>query len=504
MEIAILAAVAVIVGVIAGWYLALRRAKASEDRVEVELRRQISDRDAEIGPLRTRQGELIAEKTAAITAKELAEKQLSDAQRIAREQASQLDGLRTQLSGESAQLSKAKAELDATKNLLTERQAVYDRQLKESRDAQDKAIADLREAFKALSADALKQNAPEFLRLAREAFGRLQESAQGDLQRRQEAIAGLLKPLEEHLRTYQQRLQQSETNQSQMMGEVKKQLEMLGQQSQSLASETERFRMVLKSNQARGRWGEETLRRVVEAAGMSAHCDFIEQAKEEDKKPDMIVRLPGDRVIIVDSKVPDLDFINALETADLEKRTRLLEAHAARLKETMKDLEKRDYPAQFKNALDYVVLFLPAESLFSAALEGDRDLIIWAANNRIMIATPASLIGLLRSVSVSWQQFAQTENARSISEAAQELYARVAKFTEHFERIRSGLGKANEAFNDAVGSYERMVRPSGERLLKLGLATGGKDLMDVQPIDSSLRLPPSAEGTGQGTGQPTP
>lgn len=253
--------------------------------------------------------------------------------------------------------------------------------------------------------------------------------------------------------------------------------------------------MVLKSNQARGRWGEETLRRVVEAAGMSAHCDFIEQTQEEDKKPDMIVKLPGDRVIIVDSKVPDLDFINALETADLEKRTKLLEAHAAKLKETMRDLAKRDYPAQFKNALDYVVLFLPAESLFSAALEGDRELIIWAANNRIMIATPASLIGLLRSVSVSWQQFAQTENARSISEAAQELFTRIAKFTEHFEKIRNGLGKANEAFNDAVGSYERMVRPSGERLLKLGLATGGKDLIDVQPIDSSLRLPPSTEGT---------
>lgn len=231
METAILTAAGVIAGVLAGWYLAVWRAKGSEDRVEAELRRQVSDRDTEVGALRTQQGELIAEKTAAVTAKELAERQLIDAQRTTSEQASQIDGLRTQLSGESAQLSKAKAELDATKNLLTERQAVYDRQLKESKDAQDKAIADLREAFKALSADALKQNAPEFLRLAREAFGRLQESAQGDLQKRQEAIAGLLKPLEEHLKTYQQRLQQSETNQSQMLGEVKKQLEMLGQQS---------------------------------------------------------------------------------------------------------------------------------------------------------------------------------------------------------------------------------------------------------------------------------
>ena len=137
------------------------------------------------------------------------------------------------------------------------------------------------------------------------------------------------------------------------------------------------------------------------------------------------------------------------------------------------------------------MLFLPAESLFSAALEGDHDLIIWAAAKRIMLATPASLIALLRSVSVSWQQHAQSENAQKIAEAAQELYTRVAKFTEHFERIRDGLDKANNAYNDAVGSYERMVRPSGEKILKLGGGTGGKDLADVKPLDATLRLPPA-------------
>ena len=156
--------------------------------------------------------------------------------------------------------------------------------------------------------------------------------------------------------------------------------------------------MVLKSNQARGRWGEETLRRVVEAAGMSAHCDFSEQTQEGEAKPDLIVRLPGDRVIIVDAKVPDLDFLNALEAADPMKRAESLAAHAAKLKATIKALADRDYPRQFPNALDYVVLFVPAESLFSAALEGDHDLIVWAAEKRILLATPASLIALLRSV----------------------------------------------------------------------------------------------------------
>ena len=168
---------------------------------------------------------------------------------------------------------------------------------------------DLREAFKALSADALKQTAPEFLRLAEQSFGKFQESAKGDLEKRQESIKTLVEPLKLQLETYQKRLQQSDAAQSTALGEVKKQLETLAVQSLSLASETQQFRMVLKSNQARGRWGEETLRRVVEAAGMSAHCDFSEQIQSGDSKPDLIVRLPGDRLIIVDAKVPDLDFL---------------------------------------------------------------------------------------------------------------------------------------------------------------------------------------------------
>ena len=297
-----------------------------------------------------------------------------------------------------------------------------------------------------------------------------------------------MKPLEEQLKIYQQRLQQSESTQSSTLGEVKKHLETLAQQSQSLSNETLQLRRVLSSNQARGRWGEETLRRVVEAAGMSAHCDFSEQTQAGDGKPDLTVKLPGDRVIIVDAKVPDLDFLDAMDAADPIKRGDALAAHAAKLKATIKALADRDYPGQFQNALDYVVMFLPAESLFSAALEGDPELIVWAASKRILLATPASLIALLRSVSVSWQHHAQTENARAISDAAQELYARITKFTEHFERIRNGLEKANLAFNDAVGSYERMVRPSGERLQKLRGDATAPGLAEL-PVETNLRLP---------------
>jgi DNA recombination protein RmuC len=410
----------------------------------------------------------------------------NDLQQRVTQRESDLAQLRSQLADRGNALAAAEARQAGAEKLLADQRAMHEKALQEAKELQAKALADLRDTFKALSADTLRQTAPEFVRLAEQSFGKLQETAKGD-------IKGLVAPLKEQLDTYQKRLRDTETTQADTLGKVKEQLEKLAQSNQTLANETQQFRMVLKSNQARGRWGEETLRRVVEAAGMSAHCDFSEQSKGDDGKPDLIVRLPGDRIIIVDAKVPDFDFLNALESADPVKRAESLAAHAAKLKATIKALADRDYPGQFSNALDYVVLFLPAESLFSAALEGDHDLIVWAANKRILLTTPASLIALLRSVSVSWQQHAQTENARAIAEAAQDFFTRVTTFTEHFERIRAGLDAANKAFNQAVGSYESRIRPAGEKLQKLGGAASGKELADVQPLDATLRLPPRGE-----------
>src|SRR6266568_8896259 len=270
--------------------------------------------------------------------------------------------LRQQLAQRESDLRQLRLQLSEASNARAGAEAKYsaaEKMLLEQRALQDKALVDLREAFKALSVDALKQTAPEFLRLAEQTLGKFQESAKGDLAQRQEAIKGLVEPLKQQLETYQKSLQQSEASQSSTLGEVKKQLELLSQQSQSLAAETQQFRMVLRSNQARGRWGEETLRRVVEAAGMSAHCDFDLQVKEGDSKPDLVVRLPGERVIIVDAKVPELDFLNAIESADPVKRAQSLAAHATKLKSTIKALADRDYPRQFANSLDYVVLFVP-------------------------------------------------------------------------------------------------------------------------------------------------
>jgi DNA recombination protein RmuC len=438
-------------GLLIGWLMGRTRAPIApgDSRLESELRQQLNQRETEIS------------------------------------------ATREQLTQTRTSLATALANQNAAEKILADQKQLHEQNLRDARTAQEKALNDLRDTFKALSADALKQSAPEFLRLAEQSFGKFQETAKGDLAQRQEAIKTLVEPLKQQLETYQKNLQQNSTAQSATLGEVKKQLELLSQQSQSLASETQQFRMVLHSNQARGKWGEETLRRVVEAAGMSAHCDFMEQTQAGENRPDLIVRLPGDRFIIVDAKVPDLDFLNALEAADDTTRAASLLAHAQKFKETVRNLAARDYPRQFPKALDYVVLFVPAESLFSAALEGDHDLIVWAAEKRILLATPASLIALLRSVTVSWQQHAQTENAQKIAEAAQELFVRVVTFTEHLEKIRGGLDTANKAFNQAVGSYESRIRPAGEKMQKLGGGSGGKDLAGLPPLDATLRLPPA-------------
>jgi DNA recombination protein RmuC len=437
-------------GGLIGWLIAWRRAAAPTDaRLEAELRHLLAQREAELGQVRD------------------------------------------QLSHASTARATAEARVAGAETSLAEQRERQEQSLAAARQAQDKALSDLRDAFKALSADALKQTQPEFLRLANETLAKFQEAAKGDLAQRQEAISGVVKPLEEQLKVYQQRLAQSETAQSTALGEVKQHLESLAQHSQSLSSETLQLRRVLSSNQARGRWGEETLRRVVESAGLSAHCDFSEQAQSDDKKPDLIVRLPGQRVIIVDSKVPDLDFLNAVDNADASKRAEILGEHAAKLRTTIKALAERDYPRQFPGALDHVVLFLPAESLFSTALEGDPDLIIWAENKGIYLATPASFIAVLRTISFIWQQQDQTENAREIAAAAQELYSRVVKFTEHFDKIRAGLERANTAFNEAAASYQSRVRPAGDKLAELGGGASGTELPDVPPLDHALRLPPA-------------
>ncbi len=404
---------------------------------------------------------------------------------------------------------RAEAERDARVRELGEQRQRHEQDIRAVKELQAQALAEaqqqharalqqLREAFAALSSETLKEAAPAFVRLADEKFRALletakgtlaqqSEAAKGDLAQRKTEIEGLLGPIRAQLEAYRTQLAESEAARSGAFGELRAQLETLSQQSTLLSAETAQFRSVLKSSQARGRWGEETLRRVVEAAGMSPHCDFVEQTGHDDGRPDLIVRLPGERTIVVDSKVPDLDIAAALNEADEVKRRDLLKAHADKLKKTISDLAARDYPGKVPGALELVVLFVPAESLFSAALEGDRDLLVWAAKQKITIATPASLIALLRAAAVSWQYYAQSENVQQIADNARVLYERLRTFCEHLEKIGKGLGTALGAYNEAVGSFQRSVLPQARRFEELGAAPPSAALGGPEPQTGSIR-----------------
>jgi len=374
---------------------------------------------------------------------------------------------------QASETAKAQSDANAKAMLLQERDQFYARQL-----------ADLREAFKALSSDALRENAPRFIQLATETFKQLQEGAKGDLAQRQEAISGLVAPLKEQLEAYRQQLQASEQNHAQARAVLQKEIETLSANNKTLADETARFRMVMKSPPARGRWGEVTLRNVIEAAQMSAHCDFREQCTGDDKRPDLMIRLPGDKHIIVDAKTPELDDLAEL---DADNRAAALADYAKKLRTTITELSRRNYAEQFPGSLDHVVLFLPAESLFSAALEGDPDLLFTASRQRVMVATPATLLAMLNAVRVSWGGYAQSEHAREIAEAAQELYKRVVVLVEHFSSIGKSIGAAAEAYNRAVASYDTRVRVTGEQLAKLGLPTNQKTLDAIPAVEATLR-----------------
>ncbi len=302
----------------------------------------------------------------------------------------------------------------------------------------------------------------------------------------QENIQGLITPIRESLELYQTKLGLSEKAQAEVLGQVREQMEQLRTGNQALSQETEQLRHILKSSAARGRWGEATLRRVVEVAGMSPHCDFEEQSSGAEGKPDLVVRLPEGRKIIIDSKMPDIEWVRHLDSTDPVARQEAIQRHAKVVSETVRLLAQREYH-KMEGSLDYVVCFLPAESIFSAALEGDPDLILSAARQNIILTTPSSLIALLRGVQLSWQYYQQTQQVHEIAKAARDLYSKVTVFMEHFAEVGAGLERASRGFNKAVGSYQRSVKPVGKRLVELGSDASGKELPDIEPVNDQLR-----------------
>jgi DNA recombination protein RmuC len=399
----------------------------------------------------------------------------------------QLEGLRESLGQLQAQLRTEGEQRAGAEARLQEAQANLEGQKK----LLDEARQKLADTFNALAAEALKSNNQAFVTLAKSTFQTIQAQAQGDLETRQKAIEGLVDPLREALGRYEKQIQEMERVRQSAYGGLEQHLKMLASEAEKLQQQTGSLATALKGGpQVRGRWGEMTLRRVAELAGMSEHCDFTEQetvsSESGRQRPDMIVNLPGGRRIAVDAKVPLQSFLDAASaTIEDERRANLLK-HAQRVRNHMNQLAARSYWEQFDPAPEMVVLFLPGESFFAAALEQDRTLIEDGMEKRVILATPTTLIALLRAVAYGWRQEQMEKNAQAVSELGKQLYDRVRTFLEHFEAVGTALHRSIENYNKAVGSLESRVLPSARRFKELGAATG-EDMIDLEPVDETPR-----------------
>jgi DNA recombination protein RmuC len=386
-----------------------------------------------------------------------------------------LDRIRQDLS--DASQARAVAETRAAETAL---------HLNEQRTLLAQARQELAETFQALSGEALKQNNEAFLNLARSSFATLQAEAKGDLAQRQQAIDSLVKPLQDTLHRYDDQLRQLEQSRQAAYGGLDQHLKLLAESQQRLQSETGNLVKALRAPAIRGQWGEITLKRVAELAGMVAHCDFFEQesiAIDEGRlRPDMVVQLPGGRQIIVDAKTVLAGYLDAHEASTEEQRLEGMRRHAAQVRSRMDELSLKAYWNQFAQAPEFVVLFLPGEQFLGAALEHDPRLIEDGFLRSVVLATPTTLMALLRAVAYGWRQERLTEHAEEAGRLGKDLYERMAVLTEHVNDVGQALGKSVLAYNKAVGSLETRILPAARRFKELGVSSE-KEIPMLDPVE---------------------
>ncbi|HEY6617754.1 MAG TPA: DNA recombination protein RmuC [Vicinamibacterales bacterium] len=382
-----------------------------------------------------------------------------------------------------AELAATRARLEA--ELAAERRTASDK-LTLLKDAEEK----LREAFAALSSDALRQNNQSFLDLAKTSLAEFQNTARMDLDGRQKAIEDLVQPLKESLTKVDGKLQEVEKNRVGTASALTEQLRSLHQAQHSLQVETGRLVQALRSPNVRGQWGELQLRRVVEAAGMLEYCDFdLKESVDADGTrltPDMIVRLPGSRNVVVDAKVPSSAYLDAMESDDEAVRNGKLRDHARQVRDHVVRLGNKTYWQHFQPAPDLVIMFVPGETLLSVALQRDPSLLEFSLGRGVMLASPLTLMALLRAVAFGWQQEKVARNAHEISDLGRQLYDRIRVMAEHFEEVARGLTRSVEAYNRAVGSLESRVLVTARRLKEKGISAP-EELPELEVIDHTAR-----------------
>jgi DNA recombination protein RmuC len=358
------------------------------------------------------------------------------------------------------------------------------------------ANAQLTRAFTELANQSLKSNSESFLRLAEQNLGAQQEKARRDLSDREKAVEDLVKPIRDALQASQKQIEELEKSRREAYGGIKSHLETMQVNQKALAQETQNLVKALRRPEVRGRWGEITLRRLVELAGMVEHCDFQEQVHSvgDDQviRPDMIVRMPDARELVVDVKTPLDAYLEAVEARDDAQRELGLQRHARNLREHIRTLSGKAYWAQFTSSPDFVILFIPGDQFLSAALNEDPDLIEYALSQQIILATPTSFVALLKAVAYGWRQLSMAENAQEIRKLAEDLYGRLATFVTHMNRVGRQLASSVENYNRAVGSLERKVLPGARKFAELGVHTrselGKAETIDPVPrtmIDNS-------------------
>jgi DNA recombination protein RmuC len=355
------------------------------------------------------------------------------------------------------------------------------------------AEAKLRDAFQALSADALKTNNEAFLSLAETRLREARAEAAGDIDARKKAIEDLLAPMARTLEEVDREIKDAERRRAENGAQLMQRIASLDTAGQSLRDETRRLTDALKRPGVRGRWGELQLKRVVELAGMIEYCDFTEQRTlqaEDDSRirPDMIVRLPGGKQIVIDAKAPLDAYLRALEAPDDESRQKLLGLHAQQVRGHIAQLSAKSYFDRVASTPEFVVMFLPGEMFFSAALEQDPTLIECGVEKRVIPASPTTLIALLRAVAYGWQQEAMEENARKISDLGKNLYEAVRTLGARFDTLGTRLKSSLEAYNDAVGSLEGNVLVKARKFKELQAANGGEEIRPLEPIDRVPRM----------------